>query len=141
MTMKYYLGLLIISCQLVLCNTSAFGATAVSKGIVKQNTHKMQKQIFIDIAKYSKEHKNNSKDNELEEKSWEKWLPLGLGLVGLGLVFIPYLSLIGLLAGVLALISGLLLRKKYPKTARWGIWLGGFCVVAFLSVLGLILFF
>lgn len=139
MTMRYYLWLLIIGIQFFFGNTRVF-ATAVH--YAENQSFELENNFLKGNFLKFKNKKSESKTTQkMEKKNWEKWLPLGLGILGIGLVFIPYLSLVGLICGVLSLLAGLLLRKKYPKMARWGIWLGGLCVLAFLGVLGLILFF
>ncbi|NJN78494.1 MAG: hypothetical protein HC803_09355 [Saprospiraceae bacterium] len=116
---------------LLAANTPVLAATS------ERNT--LNSTVSFEVRHFPKSSIDSSKT--VEKMDFKKWLPLGLGVLGIALIFIPYLSIIGLIAGVLAIVSGFLFRKKYPKTARWGIWLGGFCVVAFLGVLGLILFF
>jgi hypothetical protein len=128
--MKYYLYFLLFSVQLISVNLSVSAASIKNEISV------------IDVNKKIKKSDCFNTTSKIQKKvDIKKWLPLGLGILGLALIFIPYISIIGLIAGVAAVITGFLFRKKYPKTARWGIWLGGICIVAFLAVLGLVLFF
>lgn len=65
------------------------------------------------------------------------------GVLGLGLAFVPILSIIGILLGFTAIIFGIIAFRKKQKS-RWawiGLIAGGLTIIAFLGVIGLILFF
>ncbi len=65
------------------------------------------------------------------------------GIAGLLLIFLPYVSILGLLLCVLSFVFGIKARRKGGR--KLWIWLGfvsgGLGLLAFLGVVGLILFF
>ena len=65
------------------------------------------------------------------------------GILGIALIFLPYLSLIGLILGVAAVVfSWVAFRKKQKSRWSWiGLIAGGLTIVALLGVLGIIIFF
>ena len=65
------------------------------------------------------------------------------GIAGLVLIFMPYISIIGLLFCIASIVLGFKARKKKQKKLwiRLGFFSGGLGLLAFLGVLGLILFF
>lgn len=71
------------------------------------------------------------------------YLSAGSGILGIALIFLPYLSLIGLILGVAAVVfSWIAFRKKQKSRWSWiGLIAGGLTVVALLGVLGVIIFF
>lgn len=129
--MKHYLYFLLIAFFTISTNSNVFAVVSLKKSETTAFSNKKNNTLKSMVTKPKTQTKMDIK----------KWLPLGLGVVGLAFIFLPYLSIIGLIAGIAAVVTGFLFRKEYPKTARWGILLGGICVVAFLAVLGLVLFF
>jgi hypothetical protein len=84
---------------------------------------------------------------EIEQEE-EKALPWGkiaasAGIVGVIMTFVPYLSIVGILLCGFALVAGIIGRKKRrnKRFATIGIWLGSLGLTAFLTVIGLIVFF
>ncbi len=64
-------------------------------------------------------------------------------LSGALIIALPYLSLLGLILGLGGLILGWMMRKRTEKKlwARLAIVLGGLCLLFFLAILGLVIFF
>ncbi|MFK7947386.1 MAG: hypothetical protein AB8G11_07350 [Saprospiraceae bacterium] len=88
---------------------------------------------------------NNFQQKENDEPKTIRYdyLSAGSGVLGLILAFIPFLSIIGILLGVAAVILGIIAFRKKQKS-RWswiGLIAGGLTILAFLGVIGLILFF
>jgi hypothetical protein len=82
------------------------------------------------------------------EQETEKSLPwdiisISLGIIGLVLTFIPYLSIFGLLLCAIAILTGFIGRKKNIKKrlSNVGILLGSIGLIALITVIGLIRFF
>jgi hypothetical protein len=97
-----------------------------------------QNQLIVE-----KESTSQSKYHEGEDEiRWDYFSAIS-GVVGLGIAFIPYLSLIGVLLGVSAVVFSILaFRKKQKK--RWallGMITGGLTILALFTVIGLITFF
>lgn len=71
------------------------------------------------------------------------YLSAGSGVLGLALAFVPFLSIVGIILGVAAIVFSIIAFRKKQKS-RWawiGLIAGGLTIVAFLGVIGLILFF
>lgn len=84
--------------------------------------------------------KKQKKDSEMIRYDY---LSAGSGILSLALAFIPFLSIIGIILGIAAVVLGIIAFRKKQKS-RWswiGLIAGGLTIIAFLGVVGLILFF
>ena len=81
-----------------------------------------------------------------EEPEYDYWgyIAAGAGILGLLLITLPYVSIIGLILGAGALVTGIFFRKRI-KRRKWlatvGIVAGALCLGLFSAVVGLVLFF
>jgi len=94
--------------------------------------------------------KNKSKKKKRIKKSQKKKrkinftfgrLSLGLGILGALLIWQPYISILGLLCSLAAVVLGILGLKKeeHKKMSKWGIALGGLGIMYFLTIFVLVL--
>lgn len=71
------------------------------------------------------------------------YLSAGSGILGLVLAFMPFLSIVGVILGIAAIVFSIIAFRKKQKS-RW-LWLGliagSLTILAFLGVIGLVLFF
>lgn len=65
------------------------------------------------------------------------------GILGLALVFLPIVSIVGILLGLGAIVFSIIAFKKQQKSRwRWiGLVAGSLTLIVFLGVVGLLLFF
>lgn len=71
------------------------------------------------------------------------YLSAGSGVLGLVLAFVPFLSIVGILLGLAAVVLSIIAFRKKQKS-RWawiGLITGSLTIAAFLGIIGLILFF
>lgn len=101
--------------------------------------------MFMDTTKSYAVNPSGRNIELLAEDTTMQWdvLAATSGIVGLALIFLPYVSIVGLLLCITSIILGVKAKRKGQR--KLWIWLGflsgGLGLLTFLGVLGLIFFF